>query len=200
MRAEKSISSPVTEQGGTTTLVVSDSWGNMVACTPSGLGSKAGSGGETGIIHGARLVSLNTMKGHPNCIEPGKRPRVTLTPTIVLKDDKPVMAISVAGGDLQDQAALQVILNHIEFGMSPKEATATPRFSTGHHIGSFGQGKPKIASLQLQKQIPEAVAEELKRRGHQVERTGGVGGVSVLCIDPSTGQISGSGSAVKSVE
>jgi gamma-glutamyltranspeptidase/glutathione hydrolase len=71
-------------QGGTTTLCVADRWGNVIAATPSGLGSNAGVAGDTGIIHGSRLASLNTWNGHPNCIQPGKRPRVTLTPTLVL--------------------------------------------------------------------------------------------------------------------
>ena len=64
-------------------------------------------GGSTGVIpHGTRLVSLNTWEDHPNVVAPGKRPRITLTPTIVLKQGKPVIAISVAGGDHQDQVSL----------------------------------------------------------------------------------------------
>ncbi|MCA1803532.1 MAG: gamma-glutamyltransferase [Rhodothermaceae bacterium] len=190
---------PYTEQGGTTTLVASDRWGNVVALTPSGLGSQAGSGGKTGVIHGARLVSLNTWEGHPNRIEPGKRPRITLTPTLVLKDGKPVIAISIAGGDLQDQVALQLLLNHIEFGMLPDEASRSPRFNTNHHTGSFGQGPPAIGSLRLQNRIPEEVVAELKRRGHRPETTdGGIGGSAMLYVDPETGMMYGAGSAVQS--
>lgn len=190
---------PYTEQGGTTTLVASDRWGNVVALTPSGLGSLAGSGGGTGIIHGARLVSLNTWEGHPNRIEPGKRPRITLTPTLVLKDGKPVIAISIAGGDLQDQVALQLLLNHIEFGMQPEEASRSPRFNTNHHTGSFGQGAPAIGSLRLQNRISEEVVAELKKRGHRAETTGGgIGGSAILYIDPETGMMYGAGSAVQS--
>ncbi|MFU8859280.1 MAG: gamma-glutamyltransferase family protein [Cyclonatronaceae bacterium] len=192
---------PYTEQGGTTTLVVSDQWGNVVALTPSGLGSHAGSGGNTGVIHGARLVSLNTWEGHPNQIEPGKRPRITLTPTLVLKDGKPVIAISIAGGDLQDQVALQLLLNHINFGMLPEEASRSPRFNTSHHTGSFGQGAPAISSLRLQNRIPDEVVAELKSRGHRAETTGGgIGGSAMLYIDPETGMMYGAGSAVQSVD
>ena len=73
--------------------------------------------GKTGVWLGTRLQSFNTWEGHPNCIEPGKRPRITLTPTLVLKDGKPVLAVSVAGGDGQDQATLQAVNpSHIEFG------------------------------------------------------------------------------------
>lgn len=192
---------PHTEQGGTTTLVASDRWGNVVALTPSGLGSLAGSGGSTGVIHGARLVSLNTWEGHPNRIEPGKRPRITLTPTLVLKDGKAVIAISIAGGDLQDQVALQLLLNHIEFGMLPEEASRSPRFNTSHHTGSFGQGPPDIGSLRLQNRIPAEVVAELERRGHSAETTGGgIGGSAMLYIDPDTGKMYGAGSAVRSVD
>ena len=94
-------------------------------------------GGKAGVTFGNRLRSLNTTPGHPNCIQPGKRPRITLTPTLVLKEGKPVMAISVAGGDLQDQVALNLLLNVIEFGMLPEAAVTTPRFATSHHQDSF---------------------------------------------------------------
>src|SRR5207245_10331540 len=88
----------------TTTCVVADDQGNVVAATPSGFTGVLV--GKTGVWLGSRLQSFNNWPGHPNCIEPGKRPRITLTPTIVLKDKKPVYAISVAGGDGQDQTIL----------------------------------------------------------------------------------------------
>ena len=97
--------------GGTTVMCVTDKFGNVIAATPSGLSSTAGVAGRTGIIHGARLSSLNTFAGTPNVIQPGKRPRITLSPTLLFHNNDPVMAISVAGGDMQDQAAIQVILN-----------------------------------------------------------------------------------------
>jgi gamma-glutamyltranspeptidase / glutathione hydrolase len=196
MKAILEGSFPWTEQGGTTTLCVADRWGNVVAATPSGLGSTAGSGGSTGVIHGTRLVSLNTWKGHPNCVEPGKRPRITLTPTLVLKDKKPVIAISVAGGDLQDQVTLQLLLDYIEFGQLPAQAMKIPRFSTGHHIGSFGQDKPNYGSLTLQQGVEEKVIDELIKRGHQAKvTTHGIGGATMLVIDPATGMMYGAGSA-----
>src|SRR5215831_9527809 len=125
-------------QGGTTVMCVTDKFGNVIAATPSGLSSTAGVAGRTGIVHGARLSSLNTFAGTPNVIEPGKRPRITLSPTLLFRgtgnDDRPVMAISVAGGDMQDQGAIQVVLNYVEFGMGPEEAFKAPRFSTDHFI------------------------------------------------------------------
>ena len=167
-------------------MCVADRWGNVIAATPSGLGSTAGPAGNTGIIHGTRLTSLNTWKGHPNCIAPGKRPRVTLTPTLVLKDGMPVVAIAVAGGDLQDQAALQLVLDHIDFGMGAEEAMAAPRFATGHHTGSFGQDKPRLGSLQVNVKISEPVREDLKHRGHDLATTeGSIGGAAMLVIGPA---------------
>ena len=73
----------------------------------SGLSSTAGVAGRTGIIHGSRLSSLNTFAGTPNVIQPSKRPRITLSPTLLFHKNHPVMTISVAGGDQQDQAAIQ---------------------------------------------------------------------------------------------
>jgi gamma-glutamyltranspeptidase/glutathione hydrolase len=184
-------------QGGTTTLTVVDRWGNMVAATPSGLGSTAGPAGNTGIIHGSRLVSLNTWPGHPNCIAPGKRPRITLSPTLVLKSGKPVVAISVAGGDLQDQAALQLVLDYIEFGQHAATAMSTPRFATAHHISSFGPEGPKLGSLQLNRDVPEETSKELAHRGHKVELTSGeIGGVAMISCDPAN-ECEGSGSAAQ---
>jgi gamma-glutamyltranspeptidase/glutathione hydrolase len=172
-------------QGGTTVMCVTDKFGNVIAATPSGLSSTAGVAGRTGIIHGSRLSSLNTFAGTPNVIEPGKRPRITLSPTLLFRDDHPVMAISVAGGDMQDQAAIQVILNYVEFGMSPEEAFKAPRFSTTHFISSFGQERATLGSLSVPSTLPEEVQAELRARGHVVT-TGreGVGGVALIGIEP----------------
>jgi gamma-glutamyltranspeptidase / glutathione hydrolase len=186
-------------QGGTTTLTVVDRWGNMVAATPSGLGSTAGPAGSTGIIHGSRLISFNTWPGHPNCIAPGKRPRITLSPALVLKEGKPVVAISVAGGDLQDQAGLQLILDFIEFSMHSATAVSTPRFATAHHISSFGPEGPKLGSLQVNRDVPEETLKELEHRGHKVQLTSGeIGGAAMIWCDlGTTSECEGSGSAAR---
>jgi gamma-glutamyltranspeptidase/glutathione hydrolase len=161
--------------GGTTTCVVADRWGNLVAATPScNVFGDKGDGGQTGVTHGNRLRSLNTAPGHPNCIQPGKRPRITLTPTIVLKEDKPVLGISVAGGDLQDQTTLNILLNFVEFGMMPEKAVTAPRFCTGHHQDSFDphpdreQAFVQAGSLNVNASASADVQEELVRRGHEL--------------------------------
>jgi gamma-glutamyltranspeptidase/glutathione hydrolase len=174
MKAVKKSGSYRPGPGGTTTCVVADRWGNLVAATPSGNGPYAICE-ELGIAHGNRLRSLNTTPGHPNCLEPGKRPRITLTPTLVLKEGKAVIAISVAGGDLQDQTTLNCLLNHIEFGMPPAEAVTAPRFSTGHHQDSFNADPQrektlvKLTSLTLSEEIPQNVKDDLRSRGHIIE-------------------------------
>ena len=168
-------------------MCVTDRFGNVIVATPSGLSSTAGVAGRTGIIHGSRLSSLNTFAGTPNVIESGKRPRITLSPTLLFHNEHPVLAISVAGGDMQDQAAIQVLLNYVEFGMSPEEAFKAPRFSTTHFISSFGQERANLGSLSVPNTLPETVRSDLRARGHIVTvSSGGVGGAALIGIDPKT--------------
>ena len=162
----------------TTTCVVADRWGNVVAATPSAnlVGNKPG---PSGVTQGNRVRSLNTTPGHPNRVQPGKRPRITLTPTLVLKEGKPVLAISVAGGDLQDQTSLNMILNHVEFGMLPEQAVTAPRFNTFHHQDSFDPNPDRAATvtgpgkMRVNKTVADEVLRELEKRGHKVSTTGG---------------------------
>jgi gamma-glutamyltranspeptidase/glutathione hydrolase len=187
--------------GGTTVMCVTDKFGNVIAATPSGLSSTAGVAGRTGIIHGSRLSSLNTFAGTPNVIQPGKRPRITLSPTLLFHDNGPVMAISVAGGDQQDQAAIQVILNYVEFGMSSEEAFKAPRFSTTHFISSFGQDRASLGSLSVPNTLPEGAQADLRARGHVVTASrGGVGGVALIGIDPKTKHATAVGPAAGKIE
>ncbi len=182
--------------GGTTVMCVTDKFGNVIAATPSGLSSTAGVAGRTGIIHGSRLSSLNTYAGTPNVIQAGKRPRITLSPTLLFHDNQPVIAISVAGGDQQDQAAIQVILNYVEFGMGPEDAFKAPRFSTTHFISSFGQDRANLGSLSVPTTLPENVRADLRARGHVVTTSrDGVGGVALIGIDPKTRQATAVGPA-----
>lgn len=162
--------------GGTTTCVVADKWGNVVSATPSAnVYFQENLGGSTGVSYGNRLRSLNTTPGHPNCIEAGKRPRITLTPTLVLKDGVPVLAISVAGGDLQDQTTMNLLLNFIEFDLLPEQSVRTPRFATAHHQDSFDpnpireQTFKEAGSLTINDSVQSNVLDELSKRGHKVQ-------------------------------
>ena len=181
--------------GGTTTCAVTDRWGNVVAATPSANVYHAGGMlGPTGVSYGNRLRSLNTTPGHPNCIQPGKRPRITLTPTLVLKDGSPILAISVAGGDLQDQATMTLLLHFVEFDMLPKAAVTAPRFATAHHEDSFdpnpnrAQTFGQAGSLTINDSVGESVQQELAGRGHQVRAHGGaIAAPSMIHIDKDSG-------------
>jgi gamma-glutamyltranspeptidase/glutathione hydrolase len=181
--------------GGTTTCVVADRWGNVVAATPSANVYLPGGSGQAGVSWGNRLVSLNTTPGHPNCIQPGKRPRITLTPTLVLKDQEPVLAISVAGGDMQDQVTLELLLDFIEFGLEPEAAVTAPRFVTYHHQDSFDPDPArerafvKAGSLTINGQVGAVTREELARRSHQVEvKSGALAAPVMLYRDPISGE------------
>jgi len=129
-------------------------------------------------------------------VEPGKLPRITLTPTLVLKDGKPVIAISVAGGDLQDQTTLNLLLNHIDFGMLPEQAVTAARFNTFHHQNSFDPNPDRKAAfkgagkMRVNEDIPENVRRALTERGHKVETTKGpIANPIMLYIDRESGLI-----------
>jgi gamma-glutamyltranspeptidase/glutathione hydrolase len=156
----------------TTCVNAVDRLGNVYSSTPSGGWLPSVIAGDTGIPFTSRLQSLLTTPGHPNTLQGGKRPRVTLSPTVVLKDGKPVWAISTPGGDNQDQAMLQVLLNLIEFGMSPQEAVEAPRFQTEHFYASFAMHEFIPGKLNLEGRISKETAEKLAALGHKVNVTG----------------------------
>jgi gamma-glutamyltranspeptidase/glutathione hydrolase len=156
----------------TTCVNVVDRQGNVFSGTPSGAWLPSVIAGDTGIPFGTRLQTLLLTPGHPNQLQPGKRPRVTLSPTIVLKDGKPFLALSTPGGDNQDQAMLQVLLNIIDFGMSPQEAVEAPRFQTEHFYASFANHEFVPGKLNLESRIPKATADRLGAMGHRVSVTG----------------------------
>ena len=177
---------------GTTTCVIVDKWGNMVAATPSA-NPEYGICESLGIAHNTRLSSLNTQKGHPNSLQPGKRPRITLTPTIVLKDGKPILGISVQGGDIQDQTTLQLFLDYVEFGMMPKDAIASPRFKTNQTEDSFNPSPDaksrifKIGAIDSDT-INQVLIDNLTQRGHIVRLIPGpVANPVMVYVDQSTG-------------
>jgi len=199
MKAVKGYRTYQPAPGGTTTCVVADRWGNVVAATPS-CNLAGNRPGPLGVTQGNRIRSLNTTPGHPNRVEPGKRPRITLTPTLVTKDGEPIIAISVAGGDLQDQTTLNVLLNHLEFGKLPEEAVTAPRFSTGHQQNSFDPNPDRektlrtLASLTLSDGIEQSVRHKLANRGHKIGTASRPIGYPVMIyVDPNTGMIYAAG-------
>lgn len=156
----------------TTCVNVVDRQGNVFSATPSGAWLPSVIAGDTGVPFSTRLQSFVLTAGHANQIGPGKRPRVTLSPTLVLKDGKPYFAMSTPGGDNQDQAMLQALLNIIEFGMSPQEAVESPRFQTEHFYSSFANHEFTPGKLNLESRIPRATMQALEQLGHRVQPSG----------------------------
>jgi gamma-glutamyltranspeptidase / glutathione hydrolase len=191
--ARRHVPTPLAAAHDTTTCVVADRFGNVVAATPSGwTGSLAG---DTGVWLGSRLQSFNIWEDHPDVIEPGKRPRITLSPTLVLRDGKPVLAISVAGGDNQDQMTLQLLVNHVDFGLEPAASVTSPRFMTDHFISSFGQKPPVLGQLRINPEIGSQTLDALKARGHKLKV--GPGSLSaapcMISLDPKSGRLRAAG-------
>ncbi|MCS7026756.1 MAG: gamma-glutamyltransferase family protein [Bryobacteraceae bacterium] len=156
----------------TTCVNVVDRWGNVFSATPSGAWLPSVIAGNTGIPFTTRLQSFVLTEGHANQLAPGKRPRVTLSPTLVLKDGRPYLAMSTPGGDNQDQAMLQALLNLLDFGMGPQEAVEAPRFQTEHFYSSFANHEFVPGKVSLEGRIPKAVVDALAKKGHRVQVSG----------------------------
>lgn len=158
---------------GTTSVEAADKEGWVVSITPSGGWVPACIAGRTGVGMSQRMQSfvLDPSLNPFNVVEPGKRPRVTLTPSLALKDGKPFLSFAVQGGDTQDQNLLQFFLNIVEFGMTVQQATEAANINTNQLWLSLGGSKisdrkPRPGQLLLQDQTPEAVRQELKKLGY----------------------------------
>jgi len=156
----------------TTCVNVVDRQGNAFNATPSGAWLPSVIMGDTGIPLTSRLQSFVMTPGHPNQLMPGKRPRVTLSPTMVTKAGKLELIMSTPGGDNQDQALLQVLLNMLDFGMNPQEAVEAPRFQTEHFYSSFGNHEFVPGKLNLESRISRSTIDALNALGHRVTVTG----------------------------
>ncbi|WP_405647672.1 gamma-glutamyltransferase family protein [Streptomyces uncialis] len=154
----------------TCTVVVADRFGNMVAAVPSGgwLKSSPVVPG-TGLSLGTRAQTMNLEAGHPNAFGPGRRPRTTLSPSLVLKDGAPVLAFGTPGGDRQDQWTLGFFLAVADFGLDLQAATETLAFHTDHFAASFTPHESAPRRLVVEAGCDPEVVEELRRRGHEVQ-------------------------------
>lgn len=164
--------------GGTTSVQAADAEGWVVSVTPSGGWIPAVIAGRTGIGLSQRAQSfvMDAADGPYNVIEPGKQPRVTLTPTLALKDGKPFLAFSVQGGDSQDQNLLQFFLNTVEFGMNVQQATEAPNINSFQMRSSFGAHEIRPGRILLANATPQNVRDELIKMGYTLtfeERTSG---------------------------
>lgn len=156
--------------GDTCCITAADRDGNMVAATPSGgwLKSSPAVPG-LGFPLGTRGQMAWLVEGHNNSLAPGKRPRTTLSPTIVLRDGRPYLAFGTPGGDQQDQWTLNFFLNHVEFGFSPQAAVEALAFHTDHVPSSFMPRRSRPRTLVVEEGCPAHVQAELRRRGHRLD-------------------------------
>jgi gamma-glutamyltranspeptidase/glutathione hydrolase len=182
---------------GTTSVEAADEEGWVVSVTPSGGWVPAVIAGHTGVGLSQRAQSFVTdpSEGPFNVIEPGKHPRVTLTPTLALKDGKPYLCFSVQGGDSQDQNLLQFFLDVVEFGMTPQEATEAPNINSFQMRSSFGAHEIRPGRILLAESMPPWVQRELRRMGYDLtfeERTSGP--INAIMLDRKHGTFWGGSS------
>ncbi len=163
---------------GTTSVEATDKEGWVVSITPSGGWVPSCIAGNTGVGMSQRMQSfvLDAKENPFNVVEPGKRPRVTLTPSMALKDGKPFLSFAKQAGDEQDQLLLQFFLNVVEFGMTVQESCEAPSFKTFQMYSSFGDHEKIPGGLTLNNDMPPWVRKELSRMGYKLsfqERTSG---------------------------
>ena len=153
----------------TTCVDAMDAEGMVFSATPSGAWLPSVIAGDTGIPLTERAQQFVLVPGNPNELAGGKRPRVTLSPTIVTRDNRPVLALSTPGGDNQEQALTQIMLDTLEYNLNAQNAIEAPRFQTRHLVSSFDNHAWNIGDLMLDERIPQTVAAELAAKGHKVQ-------------------------------
>jgi len=185
---------PPREPGDTTAIQVVDRDGNLFSATPSSGWLLGGAfvAGDTGVPMSNRMQAFRLDAASPNVLAGGKRPRTTLTPSVVLKDGKPFLAIGTPGGDSQDQQILLVLLNMIDFGMDVQAAIEAPRVNSLHPESSFDDHRGQPGVLEAETSLPPRTLDELRKRGHVIRDRPPFGvstGVVAAGIDPATGRL-----------
>jgi gamma-glutamyltranspeptidase/glutathione hydrolase len=159
---------PTVGEGGTSYVCVVDRWGTAFSATPSDGASTAPVIPGLGIVPSLRGLQSRPDPAHPSGVAPGKRPRLTPNPAIAVRDDGSVMPFGCPGGDMQVQAMLQVLLNHVHFGLELQEAVNAPRFSTWSFPNSFAPFEYLPAYVALEDRFEAGVVADLEARGHRV--------------------------------
>ena len=187
---------------GTTTIQAADKEGWVVSVTPSGAWIPAFIAGETGIGLSQRMQSfvLDPAENPYNVVAPGKRPRVTLTPSIALRDGAPWLSFAVQGGDAQDQNLLQFFLNVVEFGMNVQEAAEADNFLSYQLHDSFGDHRKEPGRLAVNESVTEFTRDRLEQMGYAVEvgvwgrRDRTSGPINAIWFDRENGTLQGGSS------
>ena len=172
---------------GTTSIQAADASGWVISVTPSGGWIPAVVAGRTGIGLSQRMQSfvLDRALNPYNVLAPGKRPRVTLTPTLALRDGRPFLAFSVQGGDSQDQNLLQFFLNIVEFGQDVQQAAEAANLETFQVQSSFGDHRSEPGRIVVREDVPPWVRRELAGLGYKVETQARTSGpITAILIDP----------------
>jgi gamma-glutamyltranspeptidase/glutathione hydrolase len=156
---------------GTTSVIAADAEGWVVSMTPSGAWVPAVIAGHTGMGLSQRMQAFVTdpAENPYNVVAPGKQPRVTLTPTLAVKDGLPQLAFAVQGADTQDQNLLQFFLNVVEFGMNVQQATEAPNVNSQQLRSTFGDHESRPGHMTLATSTPDGVRKELEAMGYTLE-------------------------------
>ncbi len=182
---------------GTTSIQAADAEGWVVSITPSGGWIPAVIAGKTGIGLSQRMQSfvLDERLNPYNLVEPGKRPRATLTPGLALRGGEPYLSFAVQGGDTQDQNLLQFFLNVVEFGMNAQQAAEAANVTSYQMQSSFGAHVSEPGRLVVREDVPEWVRSELERKGYRVEtRRRTSGPITAIYFDREHGTFQGAAS------
>jgi gamma-glutamyltranspeptidase / glutathione hydrolase len=182
--------------GDTTCVDAVDGDGNLFSATPSSGWLLGGAfiAGDTGVPLSNRMQVFDLDPVSPNVLVGGKRPRTTLTPTIVLRDGKPFLAISTPGGDSQDQQILNVLLNLLVFDMDLQAAIEAPRINSDHPHSSFDNHESVAGQLEIESRVPAKILDDLRARGHVLRVVGPYGmstGIVAVGVNPKTGTLRG---------
>jgi gamma-glutamyltranspeptidase/glutathione hydrolase len=182
--------------GDTTAVNAVDAHGNLLSAVISGAWILDGAfiAGDTGVPLSQRMQQFSLDPKSPNVVAPKKRPRITLTPTLVLKDEKPYLAVSTPGGDSQDQQNLNVLLAHLDFGLPIQQAIEAPRFNSEHMRSSFATHEEHPGLLTIEDTFGAAVLDGLRARGHELQVVGAFRmptAVTAVGIDLKTGTLFG---------
>ncbi len=184
-------------QLGTTSIQAADADGWVVSVTPSGGWVPAAIAGDTGIGMSQRMQSfvVDEKQNPYNVVQPGQRPRATLTPGMALKDGKPWLSFAVQGGDIQDQVLLQFFLGMVEFDMNVQEAVEAPYFWSYQMRNSFGEHRAEPGKVLLNEATPAWVRKELESRGYKLNFRGRTSGpINAIELDHERGTFMGGAS------
>ena len=190
------LKAPPRPTADTTAIEVVDKDGNLFSATPSSGWLLGGAyiAGDTGVPMSNRLTVFDLDPESPNVLAPGKRPRTTLSPCMVLKDGAPYLAIGTPGGDNQDQQIMNVLLRVLAFDQPLQAAIEAPRINSNHFHASFAIKKDEPGVLEIEDRVPQAVRDDLAARGHKLDVLGSFAvstGIVAAGVVPDSGTLRG---------